>query len=253
GYSSYFGWKYPLGPERMHFYELHGRLLAALRDRVENGELSERRLARLTGISQPHMHNVLKGKRILSNRAADIICLRLGLSVTDLLGRDELASAKRTPPGTEQDRLVEVPVLEGRLGPGLPLPHKRGRLEQYPFLRSSLASVEAPVMARLAHDHRIAGMFREGDLVLLDVTVSRRLNPERGEFFVINRHGEGIVRHIRRHRSDLLELRGVTPDGLTPAEALPLGGNHLLDVVRARIAWVGRSLPPHGPFGPSAT
>jgi hypothetical protein len=32
-----------------------------LRERVMNGEISERRLAQLTGISQPHMHNVLKG------------------------------------------------------------------------------------------------------------------------------------------------------------------------------------------------
>ena len=37
-----------------------------LRTRIQNGELTERSLARLTGISQPHIHNVLKGAKILS-------------------------------------------------------------------------------------------------------------------------------------------------------------------------------------------
>lgn len=50
----------------MNFEELHGRLLASLRMLLSNGEMTERRLARLTGISQPHVHNVLKGKRIFS-------------------------------------------------------------------------------------------------------------------------------------------------------------------------------------------
>ena len=45
--------------------ELRGRLVLRLRDMVRNGELTERALARTTGVSQPHIHNVLKGKREL--------------------------------------------------------------------------------------------------------------------------------------------------------------------------------------------
>lgn len=41
-------------------------LIRHLRGRLYNGELTERSLARVTGISQPHLHNVLKGKRLLS-------------------------------------------------------------------------------------------------------------------------------------------------------------------------------------------
>ncbi|MFB3776943.1 MAG: hypothetical protein ACE141_05005 [Bryobacteraceae bacterium] len=196
---------------------------------------------------------MLKGERILSNRAADIILRRLGLSVMDLLGEEELAAAKRAQGGAEEDRFVEVSVLEGRLGPGLPLPHKRSRLERYPFLRSLLTSLEAPVLARLAHDHRIAGLFRECDLVLLDFSVARRLHPRGSEFFVVSRHGEGLLRRVKLNRGDLLELRGTAPDGFAPAEALPLGRNHLLDVIKAKVAWVSRSLQPHSPFGPPAT
>jgi hypothetical protein len=237
----------------MHFHELQRQLIAALRSRVENGEFSERRLAHLTGISQPHIHNVLKGERILSNRAADAILHRLGLTVMDLLGQQATAAGKFCPGCGEEGRFVEVPVLEGRLGPGLPLPQRPSRLERHPFFRSFLASVDGPQIARLADDPRMAGLFRENDLVLLDRSPSRRLNPGKSEYFVVSRHGEGIVRRLRVERDDLLLLRGAAPEDSAPVEALPLGRSHLLDVVKARIAWVGRSLPAHGLFGPSAT
>ena len=67
-------------------------LLRRLRDRlnqaVRNGDLTERGLARHVGLSQSHIHNVLKGARILSPHVADRMLNRLGLTVMDLL-RDE--------------------------------------------------------------------------------------------------------------------------------------------------------------------
>ncbi len=69
------------------FFDLQRNLLDALRARIRNGELTERGLARLTGVSQPHVHNVLKGTRILSLDLADRILVHLHLSVTDLIQR----------------------------------------------------------------------------------------------------------------------------------------------------------------------
>ncbi len=69
----------------MDFETLQRRLLASVRARVQNGELTERGLARMIGISQPHMHHILKGARSLSVETADRILWRLGLSVLDLL------------------------------------------------------------------------------------------------------------------------------------------------------------------------
>jgi hypothetical protein len=43
------------------------RLLAYVRNEVHHGDLAERGLARLIGISQPHAHNVLKDVRTLSS------------------------------------------------------------------------------------------------------------------------------------------------------------------------------------------
>ena len=75
----------------MNFTGLQYRLLSHLRDRVRGGELTERGLARLTGISQPHMHNVLKGKRLLSIAMTDHLLRQLRLDVLDLVDRTELA------------------------------------------------------------------------------------------------------------------------------------------------------------------
>lgn len=69
----------------MDFQELQERFLEHLRHRIRSGEMTERRLARLAGISQPHVHNVLKGKRLMSVELADTILHVLRLDLLDLL------------------------------------------------------------------------------------------------------------------------------------------------------------------------
>jgi transcriptional regulator with XRE-family HTH domain len=73
------------GRNFVNFWELERRMLATIRERVRRGELTERGLARLTGVSQPHIHNVLKGKRDLSRDTADAILSALGMDLLDLL------------------------------------------------------------------------------------------------------------------------------------------------------------------------
>jgi plasmid maintenance system antidote protein VapI len=55
------------------FQDAQLRLLAYVRDRIHNGELTERGFARMLGVSQPHVHNVLKGVRTLSIDLSDSI------------------------------------------------------------------------------------------------------------------------------------------------------------------------------------
>lgn len=69
----------------MNFWELERRMLADIRERVRRGDLTERGLARLAGVSQPHIHNVLKGKRDLSIETADAILSALGIDLLDLI------------------------------------------------------------------------------------------------------------------------------------------------------------------------
>ena len=79
----------------MTFNDLLQRLLGELRRRVQSGAATERGLARLSGISQPHLHNVLKGKRILSMEKADAVLRRLQIDVLHLVEPEELRESIR--------------------------------------------------------------------------------------------------------------------------------------------------------------
>jgi plasmid maintenance system antidote protein VapI len=64
--------------------------LQILSSRIDNGEFTERGLARLIGVSQPQFHNVLKGKRKLQTKLADRILQKFEISVLDLFNETEL-------------------------------------------------------------------------------------------------------------------------------------------------------------------
>ena len=79
--------------EELTFKVLYARLLALINARIQNGEFSERALARRLGISQPHLHHVLNGKRTLRASLADVVLARIHISVFDLLTAAEIAAA----------------------------------------------------------------------------------------------------------------------------------------------------------------
>jgi transcriptional regulator with XRE-family HTH domain len=93
-------------------------LLTALRShlnlRIRNGELTERNLAKRIGLSQAHMHNVLKGARILTAEVADLLMLELNISISDLVS-DEAIAPKRRPPGNDH-RLTIVAQVDHVVG-----------------------------------------------------------------------------------------------------------------------------------------
>jgi hypothetical protein len=74
----------------MTFQELQGRLIFSLRERIRSGDLTERGVARITGISQPHIHNVLKGKRYFSMETCDGILSHLHMDLLDLVEPTDL-------------------------------------------------------------------------------------------------------------------------------------------------------------------
>lgn len=82
----------------MYFADLHQRLIRHIRARLDRGEITERRLARQAGLSQSHLHNVLKGARNLSNDLADRLLRQLEISVLDLLSPEERARCPNLEP-----------------------------------------------------------------------------------------------------------------------------------------------------------
>ena len=79
----------------MNFREQQRRLIAHLRALIRSGDATERGLARLTGVSQPHMHNVLNGKRLLSLEMTDLVLAQLHLDLMDFIDPGELLEWQR--------------------------------------------------------------------------------------------------------------------------------------------------------------
>lgn len=74
----------------MNYNDLMECLLEEMRRRVRSGEITERALAEAAGLSQPHLHHVLKGKRHLSLAKADDVLRHLGLDLLELMPRVKL-------------------------------------------------------------------------------------------------------------------------------------------------------------------
>ena len=75
------------------FSVLLDRLLDTVLLRLNNGDITERSLARVVGISQPQMHNVLKRKRRLQPELADRLLAQFELDISDLLAAEGLPTA----------------------------------------------------------------------------------------------------------------------------------------------------------------
>jgi transcriptional regulator with XRE-family HTH domain len=225
----------------MYFQVLQLRLIALLKGRVRNGEITERRLALLTGVSQPHIHNVLKGARMLSPEVADQILECLRLSIFDLVQKEEIPAhpeAARAAPLPYE----EIPILEGRVGPGFPYPNRVSHVEHLPFLRSQLASAQDPVVARGGSDPHMTALFASNDLALLDRAESQRSRPKSGQIFVIQLDGVVAVRRLHTEDGWLLAS---TADGIVQPLCPfppPAAGRDMLEKVLARVLWIGRDL-----------
>jgi hypothetical protein len=212
----------------VYFELLHSRLVEHLRGRVKSGEITERSLARLAGISQPHLHNVLKGIRVLSSATADTVLTNLHLGALDLLRVEELAGPDR-PAAVERNR--EVPLAAGSLGPAHPFPNLQEIAGRLMFTAAELEGILCPVAVRLAADPNAPPMFRAGDIVLLEFLPSAAQTLEPGAYYAIEAGGCGLLRGYER------------PDN-GPADPVHCGEPPVDTawVVRAKAIWIGRYL-----------
>jgi hypothetical protein len=90
-----------LRKDKVLFETLLSRLIYLVNLRIQNGEYTERGLARILGVSQSHIHNVLKGALTLRSTLADRLLSKLGISSLGLLEERELFEelyARRSSP-----------------------------------------------------------------------------------------------------------------------------------------------------------
>jgi len=223
---------------RVTFAVIQKRLLDALRLRLRNGEFTERGLARVVGISQPHIHNVLKGVRVLSPDMTDLLITGLDLSLIELLGVDELAEgllakqARRL--GTQA-----VPVLAGRVGPEEPFPNWRTVASWVVARDPELRILRRPAFVRLAADPSISPVWTRLGYGLLDFDETSRSDPRLPAWYALRWRGAGYLRQLR-HRGARLDVLGqrVLDEQVVP-ESIESGGGSLLQTVRAHLVWVG--------------
>jgi hypothetical protein len=133
--GAYFTLKSTSTSKRLTFGDLRSRLIGILKLKLDNGEFTERGLARISGISQPQVHNLLKGARRLSSESADVLLDAVHLSVLDLLtdserypGAEPKASLASSP--AQQLPLPIEPAAGPRKNPASALPAHLAASEQ---------------------------------------------------------------------------------------------------------------------------
>jgi hypothetical protein len=216
----------------MYLDEVYRRLIESARQRVRAGELSERGLARLCNMSQPHLHNVLKDIRALSPESADRLMRALNTNVPELLWRY---------PGEVETGVHAVPLLRGRIGPGgdRTLTDFRGFT---PLPASLLKGVVTPVAARLAAELVLPATLRFNDLVLLDQSPEVRSSPRGRGCWVVAEEGGLRVRYVKVGGTRIYLASEATVSDPQRWQPITLQGKNILDIVRARIVWIGREM-----------
>jgi transcriptional regulator with XRE-family HTH domain len=184
------------------------RLQGVIRERVRNGQITERQLARLTGTSQPHLHNVLKGIRVLTPELADLLLTHLNLSVEDLIV------------GGNQEQVQSETI----------------------FNLIRMQNVKTPAATRLEADPRMAPRFRTGDLVLFDESPAARTELDAQACYLVNYEGKSRVRYIRWGGK---RLYLVAEDALNDPlrwDFVFIADRNILEIIRGRIVWICRQL-----------
>jgi len=222
----------------MDFQLLQSRLIAHIKARVRNGDGTERSLARLSGISQSHMHNVLKGARIFSPEFADQVLNRLHIDLLDLVESAEAADMPRAP-SAQQPLYRTVALLGGYIGPEHPYPLGRNASGGYPFLQDDLQGLESPVAARLAPDPCMADLFTGGAVVLLDRSEARSSDPEEG-YYALDMGGQGAIRLVKPGIRRLYLLGRDAGDDPQKWPSIALPNRSLLQLIKGRVKLVVR-------------
>ncbi len=218
------------------FCQLQERLLLELRSRVRRGETTERQLARTTGVSQPHMHNVLNGFRDLTPATADRILSALRLSIIDLIDIVDLEQALVDRP-QQLERPFELVMLADRVGRGCPWPTQESRYERLTVSEDAVIGMMHPVAFRLAPDASMKAAFGGRDVAVADLGREARLDlPE--ALYLIARDGEAAIRWVRFGRQCVYLITAATLNFPARWEPVPFADYAPEKLILSKISFV---------------
>ena len=221
----------------MNFGDLRRRLVDELRWRVYNGEITERGLARSVGVSQPHIHKVLKGGKILSLKFCDRILTALGWSICDLADDAVLERWLRQRRAGASES-VALDVLEGRLGPGEPWPVRISGRASFALRPADIAAFSHPVAAQVAADPRMHGCFTPDDWVLLDQSTGMRCNPVQDGLYLLQWNGRPLIRFVQPERDRLCIISHDVRDDRLAWDWISVPSLELPRLIRARVHFI---------------
>jgi hypothetical protein len=219
------------------------KLLIHVRDRIHNGELTERGFARLIGISQPHAHNVLKGVRTLSPQIFDSILKTFNMSLLDLVPLEDLeASLNRRKPA---EPAPEMGFLATRIGPGMPWPSRMNWRDRHPLPFRAQLLPEGIVAVRWVPDLSMYSTLAGFDIAVLDRSPGARVEISPGALYVVERNDEAVFRYMRPGVYGYYLITDTTKDLPALWERANISRPGLSDFIMARVLWLGRQRDRH--------
>ncbi len=233
------------------FADLQNRLIELIRAKLRNGEITERGLARRVGVSQPHLHNVLKRVRLLTTALADHLLIEMNLSLTDLLDEQERFPGRRQTGLWATNLQREIPLLSGVVGPGHPWPRHALGGERFLFPTEEFRGLELPVFVSLASDIRMEPLLAGCNLALLDLWNGRERELRNTDYYVVRSGNECLIRRV--NRGGRLLYLVAEDDARRPEswETVAVRDGELAGVILARVVWVGQEPSPGMPLGHS--
>lgn len=230
----------------MNFNEMYNQFLLDLGRSIASGHMSLKVLAGKTGITQPHLSNVLKHKRMLSIAAIDKVLAAMEWTIADLISdpfpgaaREKAENRELIPVVSEETagkaRYIRPMMVRGTL----PLPANwldalkvrgtslRGGWERFVAVRAS------------NNDVRAMGRFlKPNAMVLIDRSyVSTKRNRESPpKLFAIWRDGRLSLRYAEED-GGALEVWSDDPRR-TPERLTPEPGHEPFEFVVGRVALV---------------
>jgi transcriptional regulator with XRE-family HTH domain len=220
------------------FQDAQLRLLAYVRGRIQSGELTERGFARRIGISQPHVHNVLKGVRNLSPEVFDITLKYFHLSILDLAPQNELESSLAKRRASEPS--AEIPFLASSVGPDRPWPTAINWRRSFPVPVLPWNVRPDWVMAELAVDSRMLLTIGDFDIAFLDTSEEARHELSANRLYVVDRPDGTLLRFIRPGGRGSYLADDASIDKPMEWERLDVSPAELREIVKACVRWLGR-------------
>lgn len=220
----------------MNFLQFQDRLLSHLRERVRNGELTERGLALSVGISQPHIHRVLKGDKALSLVNLDLILQYLRQNLLHFCTAAEMEASSAYLIAARKP-MVDVPLYLSRIGPGCPWQATLNRQDRRSIPCDTIGSFQHVALARLSPDPAMNHSLQNYNLALL--TQDDYLSPKSDGLYAIARGQEAVIRRIRHGGRRVYLVTDRARNRPLLWEAVPLNNRALVAAIIGRVIWMG--------------